>query len=83
MAETVRAQICSRTLVAVNAETGKRIWHFQTVHHELWDYDLPPSPVLFDLVKDGRTIPALAEISKAGSSYSSSTARQALRSRRR
>src|SRR5262245_55157267 len=56
----------ANTLVAVNAETGKRIWHFQTVHHELWDYDLPPSPVLFDLVKNGQTIPALAQSGKLG-----------------
>src|SRR5688572_11973673 len=56
----------ANTLVAINAETGKRIWHFQTVHHELWDYDLPPSPVLFDLVKDGKTIPALAQTGKLG-----------------
>ena len=44
----------SNSIVAVNMETGKRIWHFQTVHHELWDYDLPPAPVLFDIVKKGR-----------------------------
>src|SRR5262245_51866663 len=56
----------ANTLVAVNAETGKRIWHFQTVHHDLWDYDLPPSPVLFDIVKNGRTIPALAQSGKLG-----------------
>jgi glucose dehydrogenase len=56
----------SNTLVAVNVETGKRLWHFQTVHHDLWDYDLPPAPVLFDIVKDGRTIPALAQSGKLG-----------------
>jgi len=56
----------ANTLVAVNAETGKRMWHFQTVHHELWDYDLPPSPVLFDLVRNGQTIPALAQSGKLG-----------------
>jgi len=56
----------SNTIVAINVETGKRIWHFQTVHHDLWDYDLPPAPVLFDIVKDGRTIPALAQSGKLG-----------------
>jgi quinoprotein glucose dehydrogenase len=56
----------ANTIVAVNAETGKRIWHFQTVHHDLWDYDLPPAPVLFDIVKNGRTIPALAQSGKLG-----------------
>jgi quinoprotein glucose dehydrogenase len=59
----------ANTLVAVNAETGKRMWHFQTVHHELWDYDLPPSPVLFDLVRNGQTIPALAQSGKTGFMY--------------
>ena len=56
----------ANTLVAVDAATGKRKWHFQTVHHELWDYDLPPSPTLVDVVKDGRTIPALAQTGKLG-----------------
>ena len=56
----------SNSIVAVNMETGKRMWHFQTVHHELWDYDLPPSPVLFDIVKNGQTIPALAQSGKLG-----------------
>ncbi|HEX4997446.1 MAG TPA: PQQ-binding-like beta-propeller repeat protein [Terriglobia bacterium] len=60
------ANLFANALVAVNAETGKRIWHFQTVHHDLWDYDLPPSPVLFDIVKNGRTIPALAQSGKLG-----------------
>jgi glucose dehydrogenase len=60
------ANLFANTLVAVNAETGKRLWHFQTVHHDLWDYDLPPSPVLFDIVKNGKTIPALAQSGKLG-----------------
>ena len=60
------ANLFANTLVAVDMETGKRLWHFQTVHHDLWDYDLPPSPVLFDLVKNGRTIPALAQTGKLG-----------------
>jgi glucose dehydrogenase len=56
----------SDTLVAIDAVTGKRKWHFQTVHHDLWDYDLPIAPVLFDIVKNGRTIPALAQTGKMG-----------------
>lgn len=60
------SNLFSNALVAVNVETGKRAWHFQTVHHDLWDYDLPPAPVLFDLVKNGRTIPALAQSGKLG-----------------
>ena len=56
----------ANTLVAVDAATGIRKWHFQTVHHELWDFDLPPAPVLFDIVQNGRTIPALAQTGKLG-----------------
>jgi glucose dehydrogenase len=52
------------SIVAVNATTGKYVWHFQVVHHDLWDTDLPAAPSLFDVVKDGRRIPALAVISK-------------------
>jgi len=55
--------------VAVDANTGKLKWFFQTVHHELWDYDLPPDPVLIDIVKDGKKIPALAQTGKTGLMY--------------
>jgi glucose dehydrogenase len=50
----------------VDAVTGKYKWHFQTVHHDLWDSDLPPAPSLIDIVKDGKKIPSLAQIGKAG-----------------
>ena len=53
-------------MVAVDAETGKLKWYFQTVHHELWDYNLPPAPGLIDIVKDGKKIPALAQVGKIG-----------------
>jgi glucose dehydrogenase len=56
----------SDSTVAVDAETGKLKWYFQTVHHELWDYNLPPAPGLIDLVKDGKKIPALAQVGKIG-----------------
>src|SRR6202012_3057506 len=52
------------SIVALNAATGKYVWHFQLVHHDLWDTDLPAAPSLFDVKKDGTTIPALAIISK-------------------
>jgi glucose dehydrogenase len=54
------------TLVAVDAATGKLKWYFQNIRHELWDYNLPPAPTLFDIVKDGRKIPALAQVGKSG-----------------
>ena len=52
------------SIVAVNAETGERIWHFQHVHHDIWDADMPSAPVLFDLEKDGETIPVVGTMSK-------------------
>lgn len=57
------------SIVAVDAETGAYKWHFQTIHHDLWDWDLPAPPVLFDVHKDGKTIPALAETGKPGLMY--------------
>ena len=56
----------ANSVVAVDAVTGKYKWHFQTIHHDLWDSDLPPAPSLIDIVKDGKKIPALAQIGKAG-----------------
>jgi glucose dehydrogenase len=56
----------SNTLVAVDANTGKLKWYFQTVHHELWDFDLPPEPVLLDLTVNGKKIPALIQTGKIG-----------------
>ena len=54
------------SLVAVDAQTGKYLWHFQTVHHDIWDADLPPAPSLIDIVRNGKKIPALAEVGKMG-----------------
>ena len=54
----------SQSLVALDAATGERRWHFQTVHHGIWDYDLPAAPVLADLLVDGRRVPAVAQLTK-------------------
>jgi glucose dehydrogenase len=54
------------SLVAVDIATGQRKWHQQLVHHDIWDFDLGAAPTLFDSVKDGKTIPAVAQISKMG-----------------
>lgn len=54
------------SVVALNASTGAYIWHFQTVHHDLWDYDLPAPPNLVTLKKDGKTIDAVAQTTKSG-----------------
>jgi quinoprotein glucose dehydrogenase len=60
------ANLFGNSLVAVDAGTGKLKWYFQTVHHDLWDYDLPPQPTLVDVVHDGKKIPALVQSGKTG-----------------
>ena len=59
----------AESLVALNADTGERIWHFQTVHHGLWDYDIASAPNLVDIVVDGRPIKAVAQVSKTAFTY--------------
>lgn len=59
----------AETLIAVDAMTGERRWHFQAVKHGLWDYDLPAAPNLIDITVDGRPIKALAQITKQGFVY--------------
>jgi quinoprotein glucose dehydrogenase len=54
----------SNSLVAVDANTGKLKWYFQTVHHELWDFDLPPEPDLIDITRDGKKVPVVVQTSK-------------------
>lgn len=54
----------SNSLVAADAKTGKYLWHFQAVHHDIWDYDLEAPPLLLDVKQGGRTIPAVALVSK-------------------
>jgi len=53
-------------VVALDAATGHLRWYFQTVHHDVWDYDAPAPPTLIDVVQNGRKIPALAQITKHG-----------------
>jgi quinoprotein glucose dehydrogenase len=59
----------AESLVALEAETGKRVWHFQMVHHGLWDYDLPAAPNLVDITVDGQRIKAVAQVTKQGFCY--------------
>ena len=54
------------SLVALNAATGKLLWFYQMVHHDLWDYDLPAPPNLVTVRRDGREIPAVAQVTKMG-----------------
>jgi quinoprotein glucose dehydrogenase len=57
------------SLVALHADTGKLAWYFQTVHHDIYDYDLESAPVLVTVHRQGKTIPAVAVIGKAGLMY--------------
>ena len=57
------------SLVAVDLQTGKRKWHFQLVHHGIWDHDIPCAPILADLVVDGKPIKAVAQPTKQGWVY--------------
>lgn len=59
----------AESLVCVDVETGERIWHFQMVHHGIWDWDLPAAPNLVDIVVDGKAIKAVAQVSKQGWVY--------------
>src|SRR5262245_20574806 len=63
------ANLFGNSVVAVDIQTGKYRWHFQTLHHDLWDADPPAPPGLFDIVSNGRTIPALAVTTKSGYMY--------------
>ena len=54
----------SDSLVAVDCQTGKRVWHHQLVHHDLWDFDLPAAPILADITVDGRRIRSVVQLTK-------------------
>lgn len=60
------SNLFGNSLVALEAATGKRVWHFQTVHHDLWDRDLPAAPTLVTVKRRGVEIDAVAQISKQG-----------------
>ena len=59
----------AESLVAVDVKNGELLWHFQMVHHGVWDYDLPAAPTLIDITVDDRSIKAVAQISKQGFTY--------------
>jgi quinoprotein glucose dehydrogenase len=56
----------SDAVVALDSSTGERIWHFQTVHHDLWDYDLAAPPMLVTIRRDGRPVDAVVQLTKSG-----------------
>ena len=59
----------ANSLVCLDARTGKRVWHFQLTHHELWDYDIPTAPTLIDITVDGQKIKAVAQVTKQAFTY--------------
>ena len=56
----------SSSIVALSIETGDVVWHFQTVHHDIWDFDVPSQPTLFETDIDGRAVKGLAQTTKQG-----------------
>ncbi|MBV1880389.1 MAG: PQQ-binding-like beta-propeller repeat protein [Pseudomonadales bacterium] len=67
--ERVGDNLYANSLVALDAKTGKRVWHFQLVHHDVWDYDLPTPPLLVDLTIDGEIRKAAIQLTKMGMIY--------------
>jgi quinoprotein glucose dehydrogenase len=59
----------SDSLVCLKAETGERVWHYQLVHHDLWDYDLPAAPILADILVGGKPIKAVVQVTKQGFAF--------------
>ena len=59
----------SSSLVCLDIKTGKKIWHQQLVHHDIWDYDMPPHPILVDVTVGGRRVPAVVQLTKQAFAY--------------
>ena len=59
----------AESLVCLDAKTGERIWHFQFIHHGIWDYDIPTAPALLDITVEGRLIKAVAQVTKQAFTY--------------
>jgi quinoprotein glucose dehydrogenase len=59
----------STSLIALKAKTGERAWHYQLVHHDIWNYDTPTAPVLLDVSIDGKTVPIVVQTTKQNFAY--------------
>ena len=68
-ADRAGANLFGNCLLALDARTGKRLWHFQTVHHDLWDYDLTAAPKLLTVRHNGKPVDIVAQASKSGFLY--------------
>ncbi|HWA09733.1 MAG TPA: PQQ-binding-like beta-propeller repeat protein [Opitutaceae bacterium] len=65
-ADRVGDNLFADTLLALDAATGKRLWHFQAVHHDIWDFDFPAPPVLLTVTSEGKRVDAVAQTTKTG-----------------
>ena len=68
-ANRIGDNLFANTVLALDARTGRRIWHFQGVKHDLWDRDFPAAPALVTVTRDGRRVDAVAQITKSGHVY--------------
>jgi quinoprotein glucose dehydrogenase len=68
-ADRIGDDLFANTMIALNAETGERIWHFQGVRHDIWDRDFPSAPVLITLKRNGKDVDAVAQTTKQGFVY--------------
>ncbi|MGA9772323.1 MAG: pyrroloquinoline quinone-dependent dehydrogenase [Blastocatellia bacterium] len=68
-ADRVGDNLFANCLIALKADTGKRVWHFQTVRHDVWDRDLPAPPTLVTVTRDGRRVDAVSQATKSGFIY--------------
>ena len=67
--DRVGANLFANSVIALKADTGERVWHFQTVHHDLWDYDIPCQPSLATITHEGKRVDVVAQVSKTGWVY--------------
>ncbi len=65
-ADRIGQNLFANSIIALDARTGKRLWHFQTVHHDLWDYDLPAGPKLLTVKHDGKNVDVVIQPTKHG-----------------
>jgi quinoprotein glucose dehydrogenase len=63
------ANLFSDSIVCLDAKTGKTVWYYQLIHHELWDYDIPAAPILVDITVAGKKIKALAQVNKSAFAF--------------
>ena len=68
-ANRIGYNLFANTLLALDAKTGKRLWHFQAIKHDLWDWDFPAAPTLVTVTRSGREVDAVAQITKTGYVY--------------